>query len=67
MRLPRLVTAGGDNRDPAAPGHWRYEVATHLASQLDTPFAELPGAHMAYLSQPTAFAQALRPLVNKLI
>jgi pimeloyl-ACP methyl ester carboxylesterase len=67
MRLPRLVTAGGDNRDTTAPGHWRYEVATHLASQLDTPFAELPGAHMAYLSQPTAFAQALRPLLNKLI
>jgi hypothetical protein len=67
VRLPRLVTAGADNRDTTAPGHWRYEAATHLASQLDTPVAELPGAHMAYLSRPRAFAEALRRHLNKLI
>ena len=67
VRLPRVVTAGADNRDANAPGHWRYESATHLASQLDTPLAELPGTHMAYLGQPRAFAEALRPHLDKLI
>ena len=67
VRLPRLVTAGADNRGKTAPGYWRYEAAAYLASQLDTPLAELPGSHMAYLSQPTAFAESLRPLLDKLI
>jgi pimeloyl-ACP methyl ester carboxylesterase len=67
VRLPRLVTAGADNRDTTAPGHWRYESATHLASQLDSGFVELPGTHMAYLGQPRAFAEALRPHLDKLI
>jgi pimeloyl-ACP methyl ester carboxylesterase len=66
VRLPRLVTAGADNREKTAPGYWRYESAAYLAFQLDTPLAELPGTHMAYLRQPTAFAEALRPLLNKL-
>ena len=47
MRLPRVVTAGADNRDTTVPGHWRYESATGLAAQLDTPLAELPGATWA--------------------
>ena len=67
VRLPRVVTAGADNRDTTAPGHWRYESATYLAAQLDTPLAELPGTHMAYLGQPGAFAEALRPHLDKLI
>jgi pimeloyl-ACP methyl ester carboxylesterase len=67
VRLPRLVTAGADNREKTAPGNWRYEAAAHLAAQLDSPLVELPGAHMAYLSQPTAFAEALRPLLDQLI
>jgi pimeloyl-ACP methyl ester carboxylesterase len=65
--LPRVVTAGADNRDGSAPGHWRYESATGLASQLDTPLTELPGTHMAYLGQPRAFAEALRPHLDKLV
>ena len=67
ISLALVVTAGADNRDTTAPGHWRYEAATHLASQLDTPIAELPGAHMAYLGRPRAFAEALRPHLIKLI
>jgi pimeloyl-ACP methyl ester carboxylesterase len=66
VRLPCVVTAGADNREKTAPGYWRYEAAVYLASLLDTPLAELPGAHMAYLSQPRAFAEALRPLLDKL-
>jgi pimeloyl-ACP methyl ester carboxylesterase len=66
VRLPRLVTAGADNREKTAAGYWRYEAAAHLASQLDTPLLELPGTHMAYVSQPRAFADALRPLLDKL-
>jgi pimeloyl-ACP methyl ester carboxylesterase len=67
VRLPRLVTAGAENRDTTAPGHWRYQAAAHLASQLATPLTELPGAHLAYLGQPSVFAEALRPHLIKLI
>jgi hypothetical protein len=65
MRLARVVTAGADDRDPTAPGHWRYASATGLAAQLDTPLAELPGTHMAYLGQPRGFAEALRPHLDR--
>ena len=65
MRLPRVVTAGADNRDTTVPGHWRYESATGLAAQLDTPLAELPGGHMGYLGQPRPFAEALRSHLDK--
>lgn len=67
LGLPRLVTAGADNRHTTAPGHWRYRAAAHLASQLATPLIELPGAHVAYLNQPSAFAEALRPHLAQLI
>jgi pimeloyl-ACP methyl ester carboxylesterase len=67
VRLPRLVTASADNRETTAPAHWRYQAAVHLASQLGTPLIELPGAHMAYLAQPSAFAEALRPHLATLI
>jgi pimeloyl-ACP methyl ester carboxylesterase len=66
IRVPLVVTAGADNRDPAARGHWRYEAARWLAAQLDTPLVELPGAHMGYLGHPRDFAAALRPLLEDL-
>jgi pimeloyl-ACP methyl ester carboxylesterase len=61
MRVACVVTAGAANRDPAAPGHWRYESAQWLAAHLMTDLVELPGGHMAYLSDPHAFAEALIP------
>ena len=66
MRVSRAVTAGADNRHPDAPGHWRYESAQWLAARLATDLVELPGAHMAYLSQPRAFAEAIRPVLREL-
>ena len=63
MRVARAVTAGAANRDPTAPGHWRYESAQLLAAHLMTDLVELPGGHMAYLSDPHAFAEALSPLL----
>jgi hypothetical protein len=62
LRVPRAVTAGAANRDPTAPGHWRYESAQWLAAHLMTDLVELPGGHMAYLGDPHAFAEALSPL-----
>lgn len=59
VRLPCVVAAGTDNRDPAAGGHFRYETARWLAAQLDTALVEIPGAHMPYFTQPRAFADAL--------
>ena len=66
MRIPRAVTAGAVNRDPTAPGHWRYESAQWLAAHLTTELVELPGGHMAYLADPHAFAEALSRLLSAL-
>jgi len=66
LRTARAVTAGADNRPTDAPGHWRYESAQWLADQLNTELVELPGAHMGYLSEPPAFAEALRPVLRTL-
>jgi pimeloyl-ACP methyl ester carboxylesterase len=66
VRLPCVVAAGTDNRDPAAGGHFRYEAARWLAAQLDTALVEVPDAHMPYLTRPRAFAEALHPLLDKL-
>ena len=65
IRVPRAVTAGADNRDIAAAGHWRYEAAQWLAAHLQTTVIELPGAHMGYLGQPEHFATALRPILDR--
>lgn len=66
VRLPCVVTAGADNRDPAAVGHWRYEASQWLAAQLGTTLVEMPDAHMPYFTQPEVFAEQLRPLLGKL-
>jgi len=66
LQTPRAVTAGAGNRHTDAPGHWRYESAQWLAAQLDTELLELPGGHMGYLRDPTAFAEALRPVLAAL-
>ena len=63
VRVPRAVTAGADNRDIAAAGHWRYEAAQWLAAHLQATVIDLPGAHMGYLGQPGQFAKALRPIL----
>jgi pimeloyl-ACP methyl ester carboxylesterase len=65
IRVPRAVTAGADNRDIAAAGHWRYQAAQWLAAHLQTTVIDLPGAHMGYLGQPEHFAKALRPILDR--
>ena len=65
VRVPRAVTAGADNRDIAAAGHWRYQAAQWLAAHLQTTVIDLPGAHMGYLDQPEHFATALRPILDR--
>jgi pimeloyl-ACP methyl ester carboxylesterase len=66
VRIPCVVTAGSDNPDPAAAGHWRYEVSQWLAAQLRTSLVEMPDAHMPYFTRPEVFAAQLRPLLGKL-
>ena len=65
IRVPRAVTAGAGNRDIAAAGHWRYQVAQRLADRFQTTVIDLPGAHMGYLGQPGHFATALRPILDR--
>jgi hypothetical protein len=66
MRVPRPATAAADGRGADPPGLRRYESAQSLATRLSTNLVELPGAHMAYLGQPHAFADALKPIVRGL-
>jgi len=67
LRTPRVVAAGADNRRQEAPGHWRYESAQWLAAQVHTDLVKLPGAHLGHVSEPTAFADALRPNLRTLL
>jgi pimeloyl-ACP methyl ester carboxylesterase len=60
-----IVAAGSSaSRDPASPHHFLYQAASWLAHQAGTDLVELPGAHMAYLTEPAAVAESLRPLLR---
>ena len=41
-----------------------YQAAAWLARQAGTDLVEIPGAHMAYLTEPAAVAERLRPLLQ---
>ena len=56
---------GHQSRDPASPHHFLYQAASWLAPQGGTELVELPGAHMAYLTEPAAVADAVRPLLRQ--
>src|SRR5207247_856895 len=57
-----IVAAGSSaSRDPASLHHFLYQAASWLAHQADADLVELPGAHMAYLTDPAALAESLRP------
>ena len=66
VRLPCVVAAGADNRDPAATHHWLYEASKWLADGLHAPFIETPGAHVPQATHPRALAETLRPILGKL-
>jgi pimeloyl-ACP methyl ester carboxylesterase len=60
-----IVAAGSHaSRDPASPHHFLYQAASWLARQAGTDLVEVPGAHMAYLTEPAAVAERLRPLLR---
>jgi pimeloyl-ACP methyl ester carboxylesterase len=56
---------GHQSRDPASPHHFLYQAASWLAPQGGTELVELPGAHMAYLTEPAAVADAVRRLLRQ--
>jgi pimeloyl-ACP methyl ester carboxylesterase len=61
------VAAGSHaSRDPASPHHFLYQAAAWLARQVGTDLVEVPGGHMAYLTEPVAVAERLRPLLRDL-
>jgi pimeloyl-ACP methyl ester carboxylesterase len=66
VRLPCVVAAGVDNRDPAATHHWFYEASQWLADGLRAPLVETPGAHAPQATHPRALAETLRPILGKL-
>jgi hypothetical protein len=63
----RIVAAASSaSRDPGSPHHFLYQAAAWLASQVDAALVEVPGGHMAYLTDPAAVAEGLRPLLRQL-
>ncbi|MFF3327855.1 alpha/beta fold hydrolase [Streptomyces sp. NPDC002889] len=66
VKVPRIVTAGAENRDPAAEYHHGYEESQWLANQMHTELFELPGRHVPYLTHTTALTETLRPLLRTL-
>jgi pimeloyl-ACP methyl ester carboxylesterase len=61
-----IVAAGSHaSRDSASPHHFLYQAAAWLARQVGTDLLEVPGAHMAYLTDPAAVAEGLRPLLQE--
>jgi hypothetical protein len=66
VRLPCVVAAGADNRDPAATHHGFYEASQWLAAGLRAPLVESPGAHVPQAAHPRALAETLRPILGKL-
>jgi pimeloyl-ACP methyl ester carboxylesterase len=63
-QVPILAAASSASRDPASPHHFLYQAATWLARQLDADLVEVPGGHMAYLTNPAAVAEGLRRLLR---
>jgi pimeloyl-ACP methyl ester carboxylesterase len=62
---PIVGAASHASRDPASPHHFLYQAAAWLARQVGTDLLEVPGAHMAYLTEPVAVAESLRPLLRE--
>jgi pimeloyl-ACP methyl ester carboxylesterase len=65
-RPPIVAAASRASRNPTSPHHFLYQAAAWLASDAGTGLAEIPGGHMAYLTDPTAVAEHLRPLLQTL-
>jgi pimeloyl-ACP methyl ester carboxylesterase len=63
-RVPIVAAGSSASRDPASPHHFLYQAASWLAHQAGTELVEVPGGHMAYLTQPAAVAECLRPLLR---
>jgi pimeloyl-ACP methyl ester carboxylesterase len=62
-QVPIVAAGSSASRDPASPHHFLYQAAAWLAHQLDADLVEVPGGHMAYLTDPAAVAEGLRPLL----
>lgn len=65
-RPPIMAVASQANRNPTSPHHAFYQAASWLARHVGTDLLEIPGSHMAYLTDPRAVAQHLRPLLRSL-
>jgi len=63
---PIVAAASRASRDPASPHHSLYQAASWLAGHLGTDLVELTGGHTAYLTEPVAVADSLRPLLRAL-
>jgi pimeloyl-ACP methyl ester carboxylesterase len=66
VRVPCVVAAGVDNRDPTGSLHWFYESSQWVAGHLGAQFIETPGMHVPQASHPAALVEVLRPLLGKL-
>jgi pimeloyl-ACP methyl ester carboxylesterase len=60
-QVPIVAAGSSANHDPASPHHFLYQAAAWLAHQVGVDLVEVPGGHMAYLTDPAAVAEGLRP------
>jgi pimeloyl-ACP methyl ester carboxylesterase len=65
-QVPIVAAGSAASRDPGSPHHFLYQAAAWLAHQLDADLVEVPGGHMAYLTDPAAVAESLHPLLRQL-
>jgi hypothetical protein len=49
-QVPIVAAASHDSRDPASRHHFLYQAAAWLAHQVGVDLVEVPGGHMAYLT-----------------
>jgi pimeloyl-ACP methyl ester carboxylesterase len=63
-QVPIVAAASSASRDPGSPHHFLSQAAAWLAHQVGVDLVEVPGGHMAYLTDPAAVAEGLRPLLR---
>jgi pimeloyl-ACP methyl ester carboxylesterase len=64
LRVPCIVTAGADNRDPAATRHPLFECAQWFAGRLGVQLVETAGGHVPQFTHAPALVELLRPMLR---
>ncbi|MFI5585609.1 alpha/beta fold hydrolase [Amycolatopsis sp. NPDC051758] len=64
IRVPSVVAAGAENRDPASIRHPLFECAQWFSERLGVPLVETPGGHVPQFTHAPALVDRLRPMLR---